>query len=250
MKHYIGKGYGLWSGFKISGRRRHSSRRRCEELISQGRVQVNGKVVTEPGTKVDGSEEIRVDGKVIRPGNKKVYILLNKPAGYISSSKDQFSRKTVIDLVSSVTERVYPVGRLDYDTSGLIILTNDGEFANMLMHPRHEVEKVYKAEVEGKLNAGEVEKLEKGLDIGGYVTAPASVRIIGESSYRSVVEIRMHEGKNRQVRRMFEAIGHPVIRLKRTAIGGITAGGLEEGRWRYLSKAEVEKLKSGHGIFD
>jgi 23S rRNA pseudouridine2605 synthase len=227
-----------------------ASRRRCEELISQGRVQVNGKVVTEPGTKVDGSEEIRVDGKVIRPGNKKVYILLNKPAGYISSSKDQFSRKTVIDLVSSVTERVYPVGRLDYDTSGLIILTNDGEFANMLMHPRHEVEKVYKAEVEGKLNAGEVEKLEKGLDIGGYVTAPASVRIIGESSYRSVVEIRMHEGKNRQVRRMFEAIGHPVIRLKRTAIGGITAGGLEEGRWRYLSKAEVEKLKSGHGIFD
>ena len=143
-----------------------ASRRKCEELISQGRVQVNGRVVTEPGTKVEGTEEIKVDGKQIVPEHKKVYILLNKPVGYISSVKDQFSRKTVIDLVDTVRERIYPVGRLDYDTSGLIILTNDGEFANMLMHPRHEVQKVYRAVVKGRLNEQDTEKLQNGVDIG------------------------------------------------------------------------------------
>ena len=229
-----------------------SSRRKCEELILQGRVQVNGKTVTEPGTKVAGSEEIKVDGKVIRSGQKKVYILLNKPTGYISSVKDQFSRKTVIDLVSGIKERIYPVGRLDYDTSGLIILTNDGEFANMLMHPRNEVEKVYVAEVQGRLSADDVKRLENGLDIGDHVTSPARVKIIGESAGRSVVEIAIHEGKNRQVRRMFEAVGHPVMRLKRTSIGGITDRGLEVGKWRHLSEAEIEMLRSeyvsfGHG---
>ncbi|HOA54980.1 MAG: pseudouridine synthase [Acetivibrionales bacterium] len=220
-----------------------SSRRKCEELISQGRVQVNGRIVTEPGTKVEGTEEIRVDGKKVEPAKRKIYILLNKPVGYISSVRDQFSRKTVIDLVSGIKERIYPVGRLDYDTSGLIILTNDGEFANMLMHPRHEAEKVYRAEVEGMLGADDINRLEKGIDIGGYVTAPASVRVIDKTKKRSVVEISIHEGKNRQVRRMFESIGHPVLKLKRTAIGGITVGTLEEGKWRYLTKTEVEDLK-------
>ncbi|NLH97267.1 MAG: rRNA pseudouridine synthase [Clostridiaceae bacterium] len=227
-----------------------SSRRKCEELILQGRVQVNGKIVTEPGTKVEGSEEIKVDGEVIRPGRKRVYILLNKPTGYISSVKDQFSRKTVVDLVSGIKERIYPVGRLDYDTSGLIILTNDGEFANMLMHPRNEVEKVYVAEVEGRLDAEDIRRLEKGLDIGGHTTAPARVMIIEESAGRSVVEIAIHEGKNRQVRRMFEAVGHPVLRLKRTAIGGITDSSLTEGKWRHLRREEIDMLRSKYGSLE
>lgn len=226
-----------------------SSRRKCEELILHGRVQVDGKTVTEPGTKVEGSEDIRVDGEAIRPGRKKVYILLNKPAGYISSVKDQFSRKTVIDLVRGIRERIYPVGRLDYDTSGLIILTNDGEFANMLMHPRHEAEKVYRAEIKGRLSADDIERIRNGVDIGGHITAPAHLTIIDESVQRSVVEIRIHEGRNRQVRKMFEAVGHPVIRLKRTAIGGITADGLEEGKWRHLTKEEISMLRSKYGDF-
>lgn len=223
-----------------------ASRRKCEELISQGRVEVNGKVLTEPGTKVEGIEEIKVDGKVIGPGHKKVYILLNKPAGYISSAKDQFSRKTVIDLADTVRERIYPVGRLDYDTSGLIILTNDGELANLLMHPRHEVRKVYRAVIRGMLSDQDIERLEKGIDIGGYVTAPAKVSVIRASAGNSTVDIEIHEGKNRQVRRMFEAVGHPVRRLKRTAIGALTISGLDEGQWRHLSKTEVEMLKGGH----
>ena len=226
-----------------------SSRRKCEELILQGRVQVDGKTVTEPGTKVEGSEYIRVDGKVIRPGREKNYILLNKPAGCISSVKDQFSRKTVIDLVSGIRERIYPVGRLDYDTSGLIILTNDGEFANMLMHPRHEAEKVYKAEIKGRLSAGDIGRLRSGVDIGNHITAPAHVKVINESAQRSVVEIRIHEGRNRQVRKMFEAVGHPVMRLERTAIGGITADGLEEGKWRHLTEEEINMLRTKYGDF-
>jgi 23S rRNA pseudouridine2605 synthase len=223
-----------------------ASRRKCEELISQGRVEVDGKVVTEPGSKVEGTEEIKVDGKLIGPGHKKVYILMNKPVGYISSAKDQFSRKTVVDLADTVKERIYPVGRLDYDTSGLIILTNDGEFANLLMHPRHEVRKVYRAVIRGMMSEQDIERLEKGVDIGGYVTAPAKVSVIRASKDNSTVDIEIHEGKNRQVRKMFEAVGHPVRNLKRTAIGTLTLSELEEGQWRHLSKNEVEMLKGGY----
>ncbi len=222
-----------------------SSRRKCEELISQGRVEVNGRIVNEPGSKVDGSEEIKVDGRTIEPETKKVYILLNKPVGYISSAKDQFSRKTVVDLTDTVKERIYPVGRLDYDTSGLIILTNDGGFANILMHPRHEVRKKYRAVISGMLSDEDIKKLEQGLDIGGYTTVPAKVTVRRAAADRSIVDIEIHEGKNRQVRRMFEAVGHPVRQLKRTAIGDLAVGGLEEGQWRHLSKKEVVALKGG-----
>lgn len=223
-----------------------ASRRKCEEFITQGRVQVNGRIVTEPGLKVEGTEEIKVDGKAVMPEQKKVYILLNKPVGYISSVKDQFDRKTVTDLVDTVRERIYPVGRLDYDTSGLIILTNDGEFANMLMHPRHEVRKVYRAVIKGVLSQEDIEQLQHGIDIGGYTTAPAKIMVRKTSADRSVVDIQIHEGKNRQVRRMFDAAGHPVLHLRRIAIGNLTIGGLEEGHWRYLSKKEVEALKGGN----
>lgn len=223
-----------------------ASRRKCEELIAKGLVEINGIAATEPGTKVDGSEDIRVNGIAVKPGTKKVYILLNKPVGYISSAKDQFSRKTVVDLVDT-NERIYPVGRLDYDTSGLIILTNDGEFANILMHPRHEINKIYRAVIKGILNEKQIEMLENGLDIGGYITAPAKIRIIKAEDRESIVEIAIHEGKNRQVRKMFEAAGHAVMHLKRIAIGQVTIGGLEDGKWRNLSKREVDMLKGEYG---
>ncbi|NLK88145.1 MAG: rRNA pseudouridine synthase [Clostridiaceae bacterium] len=223
-----------------------ASRRKCEELIAGGIVKVNGIVVTEPGTKVDGSEDISVNGISVKTGSKKVYILLNKPVGFISSAKDQFSRKTVVDLVD-IKERVYPVGRLDYDTSGLIILTNDGEFANILMHPRHEISKTYRAVIRGMLNDKQIEMLSSGVDIGGYVTAPAMVRIIKAEERESIVDLTIHEGKNRQVRRMFEAAGHAVMHLKRIAIGQVTIGGLEEGKWRNLSKRETDMLKGEYG---
>ncbi len=222
-----------------------ASRRKCEELIASGVVEVNGTVVTEPGTKVNGTEDIRVNGINV-VSEKKVYILLNKPVGYISSARDQFSRKTVVDLVN-VKERIYPVGRLDYDTSGLIILTNDGEFANILMHPRHMTEKTYLATIIGALDDKQLKMLENGIDIGGYVTAPAKVRVIKAGDRESVVELTIHEGKNRQVRRMFEAAGHPVQKLVRTAIGQLKIEGLKEGKWRHLTKNEIEILKGDHG---
>lgn len=219
-----------------------ASRRKCEELIAQGRVEVNGQLVSIPGTKINGSEIIKVDGKQIGQHPEKVYIILNKPVGYISSAKDQFSRKTVLDLIGTIKERIYPVGRLDYDTSGLILLTNDGEFANKMMHPKHELEKVYRAIISGKLSETEIRSLKKGIAIEDYVTAPAKVNIIEMSDKDSIVEITIHEGKNRQVRKMFEAIGHTILRLKRISIGPIQIKGLEEGMWRYLSKDEIKAL--------
>lgn len=220
-----------------------ASRRKCEELISQGRVEVEGLIVTTPGTKISGSERILVDGREIRHEQKKIYILLNKPVGYISSAKDQFSRKTVLDLVETVKERIYPVGRLDYDTSGLIILTNDGDFANKMTHPRHQMEKVYRTKIMGNLSDSDIESIKRGIVIDDYKTAPAGIRIINSAQDRSVVEITIHEGKNRQVRNMFEVLNHPVIRLKRIAIGSVGINGLEEGKWRYLSKNEILGLK-------
>ncbi len=224
-----------------------ASRRKCEEMISQGRVEINGQVVSEPGTKVEGDEVIKIDGKEVKREQKKVYILLNKPVGIISSAQDQFSRKTVLDLVEGIDERIYPVGRLDYDTSGLIILTNDGEFANILMHPRHEQEKTYRAQIKGRLGEVEIRILESGVVIEDYRTAPAKVKVLETTPRDTTVEITIHEGKNRQVRKMFEALEHPVLRLKRTGIGPIGASGLEEGKWRYLTRNEIEALRAVKG---
>lgn len=221
-----------------------ASRRKCEELISQGRIEVDGQVVRTPGTKISGSEKIKADGKEIKLKQKRIYILLNKPVGYISTAKDQFSRKTVIDLVGMVKERVYPVGRLDYDTSGLIILTNDGDFANKMMHPKHQTQKVYRAEIMGRLDGNDISRLQNGLELEGFTTAPSKIRIVDDSSTNSIVEITMHEGKNRQVRKMFASLKHPVLHLKRVAIGSVRINDLEEGKWRYLSKKEVEQLKN------
>ena len=221
-----------------------ASRRKADDLVAEGRVYVNGKKVTEPGLQIDPeSDSVKVDGKAIGVEEKKVYVLLNKPTGYISTARDQFGRKSVTDLVK-VKYRVYPVGRLDYDTSGLLILTNDGELTYAVTHPKHELVKTYVARIEGVPSGDELEKFRSGVDIGGFVTSRASISIISQSKDRSTstVEIKIHEGKNRQVRKMCDAIGHKVLGLQRTAIGDLKLEGLQVGEWRYLSSEELGRL--------
>jgi 23S rRNA pseudouridine2605 synthase len=221
-----------------------ASRRKSEEIIASGKVKVNNTVITELGFKIDSNTDcVEVDGKLIKPEEKKLYIALNKPAGYISSVKDEKDRRTIMELVC-VNERIYPVGRLDYDTTGLILLTNDGEIYNKIIHPRMEKNKVYEASIEGFLSSEEIKKLEMGIDIGGYVTAPSNIKIIKEFKNSMYVEITIHEGKNRQIRRMFEAIGHNIICLKRIRIGEIKLGNLKEGHWRNLTEVELDSIKN------
>jgi 23S rRNA pseudouridine2605 synthase len=222
-----------------------ASRRKCEEIILSGRVKVNNLVVKELGTKVNFNKDIvHVDGKEISPEENKVYIALNKPQGFVSTVKDEKGRKTILDLVS-VKERIYPIGRLDYDTSGLILLTNDGEVYNKIIHPRVSIDKVYVALVEGVPTEEEVNAFEKGINIGDYITAPGKCEILRKYNNKCELRIIIHEGKNRQVRRMCDALGHPVITLKRISVGLINLKNLPEGEWRYLSEAECEYLKSG-----
>ncbi|MDO4732491.1 MAG: pseudouridine synthase [Bacillota bacterium] len=221
-----------------------ASRRAAESLISQGLVQVNGRVVTEMGLKVDPRKDrVQVRGEMLGKKQRLRYILLNKPAGYICSVRDERGRRTVMDLLPQVQERVYPVGRLDYNTSGLLLLTNDGELTQQLLHPSHEVEKTYLAEVEGFLPRTALEKLCRGLQLSDGITAPAKARILRRKEDSSLVEICIHEGRNRQVRRMMEAIGHPVRHLKRIGEAFLDLQGLAAGEWRELRPDEVEKLK-------
>jgi 23S rRNA pseudouridine2605 synthase len=219
-----------------------ASRRKSEELIQAGRVEVNGIKTVELGIKVSESDIIKVDGKEVKPEDKKVYIMLNKPAGYVTTSKDQFSRKTVMDLIQGVNERIYPVGRLDYETSGLLLLTNDGDLAYKLTHPKHEAEKVYHVKIAGFLDELDIERFKKGIKIDDYVTSPAKLRILEKLKNDTVVEITIHEGKNRQVRRMFEAVGYTVLKLKRVSTGPLKLEGLEEGSWRHLNEKEIKAL--------
>ena len=221
-----------------------SSRRKAEELILQGKVQVNGKVVTELGTKVrPGQDEVKYENKIVQIENKKVYILLNKPIGYVTTVKDQFNRDFVLDLVK-VKERLVPVGRLDMYTSGALILTNDGDFVYKVTHPKHEINKTYTVTLKGIVSKENIENLKTGVDIGGYVTKPAKVKILKTDEEKQItrLEIIIHEGKNRQVRKMCEAIGHKVLALHRSAIAGIKVKDIELGKWRYLSKEEIEKI--------
>lgn len=224
-----------------------ASRRKAEELILAGRIKVNDNVVTELSYQVDEENDIvKVDDKIIKEENKLVYILLNKPEGYITTVKDQFDRESVLDLVTDIKERVYPIGRLDYETSGLLLLTNDGDLTYKLTHPKHEVDKTYLARVKGKLTPDEIKMFKSGLKIEDYVTAPAKLKVIryDEKSDVSLLEIKIHEGKNRQVRKMCKAINHPVLRLKRTAMGKIRIGECEIGKYRHLTEDEVKYLKS------
>lgn len=222
-----------------------ASRRKCEELILQGKVSVNGQIITELGTKVDKqSAIILVEGVRLATGIKKVYLLLNKPIGYITSAKDQFDRPTVIDLITEIKVRLYPVGRLDYDTEGLLILTNDGDLTFKLTHPSHNVTKTYTALVNGRVEEEAIEIFKEGVIIEDYKTAPAKLEILKYVDNDTLVNITIHEGKNRQVRKMCDAIGHSIIRLKRISIGSLKLGDLSTGHYRHLNKEEIEYLYS------
>ena len=211
-----------------------ASRRKAEEIILDGRVTVNGKLVTELAFNIDEEKDIvEIDGEQIGVEKNNVYIVLNKPEGYITTVKDQFDRPSVLDLVKDIDERVYPIGRLDYETSGLLILTNDGDLTYKLTHPKHEVDKTYMAIVKGVPNAQEIKNFEEGLYIEDYKTAPAKIKVV-----------KINEGRNRQVRKMCRAINHPVLRLRRAAMGKIVLKDLEVGQYRHLTKEEVAYLKS------
>lgn len=222
-----------------------ASRRKCEEYITDGRIKVNGKVINELGTKVNPEkDEIYFDDKKIENKEELVYILLNKPIGYVTTAKDQFNRDTVMNLIK-IKERVVPVGRLDMYTSGALLLSNDGNFVYKITHPKHEINKTYTVTLKGIVTKEDVEKLEKGVDIGGYTTKPAKVKILKTDIEKNIsrLEITIHEGKNRQVRKMCEAIEKKVQALHRTKIGNISVKTLKIGQWRYLTKKEIEELK-------
>ena len=221
-----------------------ASRRKADELIAAGKVTVNGACLTEPGYDVSDTDVVAVNGEVIERPETRVYYMMNKPIGTITAvSDEQGGRRTVLDLMPDVQERIFPVGRLDYNTSGLLFLTNDGELAYGLTHPKHHVEKVYRVRVAGNLPKAAVARLRKGVDIGGYTTQPAKVDVIMWTKHSMLLEVTIHEGKNRQIRRMFEAVGYPVQELARIAVGNIKLGHLKEGHYRKLSKGEIEYLK-------
>lgn len=221
-----------------------ASRRKCEELILEGKISVNGKIVQELGIKINPNvDKVEYCGKLIHNTEKKVYILLNKPIGYVTTAKDQFSRDTVLDLVK-VKERVVPVGRLDMYTSGALILTNDGDFVYKVTHPKHEITKTYTVTLHGIISNEAVENLRQGVEIEDYVTRPAKVKILKTDEEKNIsrLEITIHEGKNRQVRKMCEAVGSKVLALHRSKIGDIGVKDIKLGNWRYLKDYEVKKL--------
>lgn len=218
------------------------ARRKVEELIRAGRVQVNGQVVTDPAVRVDaGSDCVTVDGRRVQP-EEPVYILLHKPPGYLSTVRDPRGRPTVLDLVP-VTARVYPVGRLDWDASGLLLLTNDGSLAFRLTHPRFGVPRTYRALVRGRPSPRALSQLRQGVEVGGRRTAPARVRVLGREGEDTWLEITVREGRYHQVKLMAEAVGHPVLRLVRTRMGPLRLGRLKPGCYRFLSEGEVALLR-------
>lgn len=221
-----------------------ASRRKAEELIEQGKVKVNGQVVREQGLKVDPVEDkIEVSGKLLKIKDEKVYFLLNKPKGYVTTASDPQGRPTVLDLIKTPT-RVYPVGRLDFATEGLLLLTNDGNLTYQLTHPSHEIEKVYHAMVRGIPKESAIRELQRGVLLDDGMTAPAKVKVLKQEGGNTLLEVIIHEGRNRQVRRMCENIGHPVIRLERVALGNLTLQGVKRGKYRSLSEKEVMELKN------
>ncbi len=220
-----------------------ASRRASEEIILKGRVQVNGEIIDYMGFEVDEDNDVvEVDGTVIKPESKKYYILLNKPKGYVTTVSDEFDRPTVMELVRDVHARIYPVGRLDYDTAGLLIMTNDGEFANVLTHPSHSVNKGYIAQLNTMPDQESLNTLRNGVLLDGKLTSPAKVEVLKPGKRGVEIKVTIHEGRNRQVRRMFEAIGAEVVSLKRISVGNVTLGNLPEGKWRHLNDAERQRL--------
>jgi len=229
---------------KILSRAGVASRRQAEGLIREGKVRLNGKVVTELGTKADPAhDEIRVSGRLIAADQPWTYLLLHKPVGYVATTSDPEGRPTVLDLIHGVKERLYPVGRLDWDTSGLLLLTNDGELTHLLTHPSSEVPRTYQAKVEGIPNPTVLQKLRRGVFLEGRPTHPAQVRLLRKGPGWAWIEITLTEGRNRQVRRMCEQVGHPVLKLCRVALGPLLLGDLPPGRFRPLKEKELKQLR-------
>ena len=220
------------------------SRRKADELIANGNVKINGAVLREPGYDVAEGDRVEINGSTLSAKQKLEYVLINKPLGMVTTVSDDKERLTVMDVVADIDARLFPVGRLDYNTSGALIMTNDGELAYRLTHPRHEIYKTYRARVAGVLSNERASRLRKGVDIGGFVTSPAKVSIIKGSGHSTIVEIAIREGKNRQVRKMFAAVGNPVQELERVAIGDIRLGHLKAGHYRKLTREEIEYLKN------
>lgn len=221
------------------------SRRSAEKLITDGKIQINGIIVTELGTKINPDiDTVLYNGKEVKPVNKHIYILLNKPIGCVTTVKEQFGRPTVIDLVKGIDAKLLPVGRLDMYTSGALILTNDGDFIYKVTHPKNEVEKTYNATVRGIVTREDIEKLEKGVEIEDYTSGKAKAKILKTDELKnfSRIQITIHEGKNREVRKMCEAIGKPVIALHRARIGNIDVKDLKLGTWRHLRENEIKSL--------
>ena len=222
-----------------------ASRRKAEEYIQEGKVQVNGKTITELGVKIDPDKDIvYFNNKKVEKQSENIYILLNKPIGYVTTTKDQFNRQTVLDLIRGINKRIVPVGRLDMYTSGALILTNDGDFTYKVTHPSHEITKTYVATLRGIITNEEIEKLRSGVEIEDYLTRPAKVKILKTDTEKNIsrIEITIHEGKNRQVRKMCEAVGRNVMALHRSKIGNIGVKDLKIGEWRYLKQNEINNL--------
>lgn len=221
-----------------------ASRRKSEEIIKQGRVKVNGEIVTEMGIKVEPEvDEIEVDGNIISK-EKKVYLLLYKPLGYVTTADDPRGRKTVLDLIDDVKQRIYPVGRLDYNTSGLLLLTNDGQLTYVLTHPSYEIEKTYLVEAKGYVDDNKLEKLEKGIKLSDGITAPARIELKDRDSFITKFTLTIHEGRNRQVRRMCKKVSNPVKSLQRIKFANLSLKGLEPGDYRELTTKELKKLQN------
>ncbi len=221
-----------------------ASRRKSEELIAQGRVAVNGETVKQMGFLVEpGTDKVTFDGQTVLPQKNKVYLMLNKPAGYVSTCSDDRGRPTVMELVGSIKERLYPVGRLDFTTEGLLLMTNDGQLANVLTHPKHNVEKKYLAVIDSSIAEKEINMLQDGVFLGGYKTGRAVFKVLSQQESRTELLCVITEGKNRQLRRMFEAVGKNVVYLKRVGVGEIRLGNLKKGAFRQLTAEEIAYLK-------
>ncbi|MEW6518418.1 MAG: pseudouridine synthase [Thermodesulfobacteriota bacterium] len=231
---------------KILARAGVASRRTAEQHISEGRVSIDGKVVTDMGVKIDPAQhEICLNGKPIQLTEEKIYILLNKPAGYVTTLSDPQGRPIVTSLLTGIRQRVFPVGRLDLDTEGALLLTNDGELAQRILHPSFEIPKTYVAKVAGRPSGEALERLARGIELEGRRTSPARLKVIRETARFSLIEITIHEGRKRQVRKMFAAIGHPVLSLKRIAYGRLQLGSLPSGQFRIIGRKEIEKILAG-----
>lgn len=221
-----------------------ASRREVDKMIAGGKIKVNGRVIQVLGYKIDDEKDrVEVEGKKIEREEGQVYLMINKPPGYLVTLKDRFQRPTIKQLLPSLGKRIFPVGRLDYDSEGLLLLVNDGELAYRLTHPRFKVGKVYLVKVKGDLDPSKLSRLEKGIYLEGRKTAPAKIARLSRSSKRNLLKVEIYEGRKREVKKMFDAVGHGVLQLKRIDFGGVRLGKLKTGKWRFLTRKEIDTLK-------